>query len=365
MSKSKFKIKSSERKGCIYGGLKILGWSLVLYYSYDGIIDGFTGLTWVAVLLGIGILAICYVTIVNLIGKLLLGSGIAYFFFSLFFGNLPEESYDFDYEEEYVVDDEEYDDNLLVEYEVNDQGDTSELSYFVHKHLWYDNNGNQYKSTFKVKKESVDSSYDHRENLDVDYITDYDYWYDVYEEVALFDANKLSELISMFDDIRKEEKLNKKEFADMVVTSIQNIPYVLVHELTHEEADTVFGGYIAEYHKSGNPCLDDTRFGIQSPVEFMSNFKGDCDTRSILCYDILSKFGYDVAILASDEYSHAILGISGNYTGDYVKYRRTKYYTWETTNTGYDVGVLASDCRLLRYWYVALPGNLIKTTKHG
>jgi hypothetical protein len=151
--------------------------------------------------------------------------------------------------------------------------------------------------------------------------------------------------------------MNKSDFADMVVSSIQSIPYYLVHDLSHREADRVYGGFISEYHQTGGPCLDKIKFGVQSPTEFMGNFKGDCDTRSVLLYHVLSKLGYNVVVLASDEYSHAIIGVSGNYRGDYLKYQGLKYYVWETTAKGFTPGSISDECSNMRYWYVAMGPN--------
>ena len=140
----------------------------------------------------------------------------------------------------------------------------------------------------------------------------------------------------------------------MVVTSIQNIPYTLVHEYSHDKADRLWGGYIEEYHESGKPCLGNTKFGLQSPVEFMANFLGDCDTRTLLCYVILKNFGFDVVILGSDEYGHSVLGISGNYRGSYVKQNGVRYYAWETTAVGYKPGVMSPDWKNMDFWSVDL-----------
>ena len=171
------------------------------------------------------------------------------------------------------------------------------------------------------------------------------------------DKGKLTEICKMYDKIGKEQNLNFNQFADMVVTSIQWIPYVLVLEKSCEDSK-YDGGFVTEYLLSGKPCLGNIKFGIQSPVEFMSNFKGDCDTRSVLCFMILDQFGYDVAVLVSEQYGHAILGINlSSGGGDYVKHKGKRYYVWETTATGFEVGNIPPACSNLRYWKPALTNN--------
>ena len=108
-------------------------------------------------------------------------------------------------------------------------------------------------------------------------------------------------------------------------------------------------------------CLGNILFGFQSPVEFMSNFKGDCDTKVLLCFYILKKFGYDVAILISERFEHAVLGINLNVGGsDYVYHRGVKYYAWETTSEGFKPGYLSREDKRMRYWDVCLTSREIK-----
>lgn len=219
--------------------------------------------------------------------------------------------------------------------------------FYTHDHKWSDNSQNEYQSLFKVHKEYLEPSTEYRENFRSNAS-----WTMLYDRLVSFDTGKLDDLIQMYDDLKEKNDLSQKEFADMVVTSIQNIPYVLVHEYSHAKADRLWGGYIKEYHKGGRTCLEKIKFGVQSPVEFMCNFKGDCDTRALLCYMILKEFGFDVAMLGSETYAHEVLGISGNYRGGYVKHDGVKYYAWETTATGYSPGVLSADCSNMDYWTV-------------
>ncbi len=229
--------------------------------------------------------------------------------------------------------------------------------YYEHDHKWRDNDNHRYSGDFNIRKDLFDASRKSRDRHRVFEDTDREYWENVYGFLYKTDKDKLDNVMDLYNQIGKKKDLSKKEFADMVVTSVQYIPYVLVHELTHQEAEDTWGGYIKEYHEGGGPCLDEIKFGLQSPLEFMANFQGDCDTRSVFCYLILSKFKYDVTVLASDVYGHAILGIAGNYRGKFVEYRGTKYYGWETTATGYTPGMMSSDCKNMNFWYVSLPSK--------
>jgi len=232
--------------------------------------------------------------------------------------------------------------------------DTVNHPFFVHKMKWKDYRENIFNGTFKIRKDHFFISKINREQLVIDEVTPQSYWFKVYSRLANEKSEKLDLIYQEYLKIIKKKNLNRAQAADMIVTSIQNIPYYLVHELSHVEADRLYGGFIQEYHRTGGPCLPNIKFGLQSPTEFMGNFKGDCDTRSVLLYALLNRFGYKTIVLASDHYGHAIIGVTGNYRGKAVRYKGENYYTWETTATGFRPGVLSDECGNLKYWYVAL-----------
>jgi hypothetical protein len=89
----------------------------------------------------------------------------------------------------------------------------------------------------------------------------------------------------------------------------------------------------------------------------MGNFKGDCDTRSVLLFYVLSRFNYDVAILISEQYGHAILGIAGDYSGKFKQYNGIRYYVWETTATDFVPGILSPNYGNMNYWQITLTNN--------
>lgn len=231
------------------------------------------------------------------------------------------------------------------------------ITYFQHNHNWKENNGNKRNSKFRVRKNYFKEAKNNRNSIQPNTSSSSVYWNKIYSTMVQNDRSKLGEICQMYDQIGKDQNLNYNQFADMVVTSIQWIPYVLVLEKSCEDSK-YDGGFVTEYILSGKPCLGNIKFGIQSPVEFMSNFKGDCDTRSVLCFMILDQFGYDVAVLVSEQYGHAILGINLNSGGgDYVKHKGKRYYVWETTATGFEVGNIPPACSNLRYWKPALTNN--------
>ncbi|MEN9301735.1 MAG: hypothetical protein RL264_164 [Bacteroidota bacterium] len=252
---------------------------------------------------------------------------------------------------EYVDEDDE---DWFPKVDTLNTSDTSNQDYFSNVLTWKDYDKNAYTGTFKIRKDNFSAAKLHRENLEIQAKNSRNYWNQIYGQISKRNEKYIDEIVNEYAKIIKEKKLNKSDAAKMVVTSIQSIDYCLVHDYTHSEAEKMFGGFISEYHRTGKPCLSKIKFGVQSPSEFMSNLKGDCDTRSVMLHVVLTRLGFNTTVLASDRYSHAILGISGNYTGKNVKWNGIKYYVWETTAEGFQPGVLSSQVGNIDYWYVAL-----------
>ena len=232
--------------------------------------------------------------------------------------------------------------------------DTLDVKYLSHYISWYTNFKKGFQTHLKVREDYYHLAKLNHENLNIGESEFREYYNRVYVEMIAQNQDKLDKVIEAYAYKGKKNNLSRTQFADMVVTSIQSIPYCMVHDYSHEKAEKVYGASIANYHETGGPCLANVKFGLQAPAEFIATFKGDCDTRSLLLYYILSKFGYDCVVLGSTQYSHAILGISGPYNGDYITYKGMKYYGWETTAKFFTPGNLSPECNNMRYWQVVL-----------
>lgn len=208
------------------------------------------------------------------------------------------------------------------------------VAYVTNKIYWRDFEGDRYRMNFKVNKENIPKSKKNRLSYR---ITNNFKWGNFYKHMATHDAALLNELYASFSKIQKQKKMNRKKFAEFIITSIQSIRY----------------NYIKTKACNGNedyPCVGNIRLGIFAPVEFSANLKGDCDSRTVLLFVLLNKFNYDVAILNSDEYKHSVLGINVPARGKYKMYNRKKYYFVETTAKGCPIGYLPKNVSSLRYW---------------
>jgi hypothetical protein len=216
---------------------------------------------------------------------------------------------------------------------------------------WDDYKNNHYKGSYAVSKNNFAISYNNRVSQTPQHAIE-----DVYGGVFNVDKNILIGIEFMLEKIKKEKNLDAKGFAEMAACFVQRIPYVLVHELSCEELvrRNYNDEFIQEYHREGKQCLQNCKFGLQAPVEFSYNLKGDCDTRALMLFTILDHFGYNVAVFTSQAYGHAIMGIGLPYQGLYKSYNGIKYYTWELTAKDWQPGLLPPQVSDMNNWNVVL-----------
>ena len=218
---------------------------------------------------------------------------------------------------------------------------------------WKDYNGKVYEGTYQIKLSDFRKASFFKNNLGLNdqSIRNYD---QIIHNLKEYDKSKLNGLYQMFDSIQKSNQLNKNQFAEMVVTFVQDIRYALV--LSDGCDPSLYNDRFTRDYLLNNKgfCDGNQRFGINTPVEFMTNLKGDCDTRTLLLYTILSRYNYDVAVMSSEFYGHSILGINLPYNGLSYNYKNQKYILWETTALGAKPGVISNDISNTNYWRISL-----------
>ena len=221
----------------------------------------------------------------------------------------------------------------------------------IHHRRWVDFVPDNYEGNLMMSQCNYNASRQNREGFNPQGNSSMEQFNQVYATLANNDKNKMQLVYHLFDSLRIVNKLNDSKFADMVVTCVQDIPYRLVID----NPSDLDGRMLQLYREQG--ALEHIKFGVQAPAEFMYNLQGDCDTRALFCFTVLGHYGYDAAILISDYYSHAILGLSLPTTGDCLSYNGKRYYTWETTAKGFQLGQMAPDCGNMNYWDVILTNN--------
>jgi hypothetical protein len=225
--------------------------------------------------------------------------------------------------------------------------------WITNKMIWQDYESKEYSGDFAVLKSNREMSRVKRNTLLPDESNQNAYWNSIYYQLVQNDFQKLDKIYEMLDSIKESNNLNARQFANVMVSCVQHIPYVIIlnDKCNPNQYEQKF---IKEYLRNGGDCQCCARFGIYSPVEFASNLRGDCDTRTLLLFTLFTKFGYDAVVLNSDLFGHSILGVSLPSRGVYKKINGAKYYVWETTAKGMELGELPSEISNMNLWFVVI-----------
>ncbi len=219
---------------------------------------------------------------------------------------------------------------------------------------WKDNYGNPYKGSFSIReKDYVFSKKEYANYIPKPKNQAWD-WGNLYKHLAASDTPRMDLILNEFESIKSTQKLNQLEFAEMVVTFIQDIPYSFVFMDECKTPANYEESIRSILEKCPDCCIGNIPYGVQNPVGFMGNLKGDCDTRTVIIYAILSHFGYDVAILNSDYYAHSILGLNIPAKGAFKTLNGKRYYVWETTNKHFTLGALPNSFGNINHWFIVL-----------
>jgi len=176
----------------------------------------------------------------------------------------------------------------------------------------------------------------------------FDYlWSRVYKVLVEDSQDEIAFVADSLSELATQDGLDQMQLAELVVTFIQDIPY-----------SWVIPGDCEKFDSGGKPCLGNVPYGIITPYEFLHTQYGDCDTRAVLIYAILERLGFDPMIVVSDEYAHAMLALNVPASGDYLELKGKKYYFWETTATGWPVGMLPPNTNNKAYWKITLAHEL-------
>lgn len=208
---------------------------------------------------------------------------------------------------------------------------------------WDDNSYNDYCVDYLVNKDNYQDARQIREDAR-SYLPGYtEFWGEIYGQIIYADKIAVHKLADSLRVIQHSKTYSREEFADVVVTMVQNIPYTLV-----------LGSRRCEDYPEMERCIDGEEFGFLSPSEFLATLQGDCDTRCLLLYSLLQEFGYDCKIAISLAYQHAMLLIDIPSPGSHIRDAGRNYYFWETTGTGWRSGEMPPKVSDISNWEIAL-----------
>lgn len=271
--------------------------------------------------------------------------------------NSDDYEYDRDREDDTeIIEETPLEEDIVDDSEENQQDNKPKTEKVIKRSLkWNDFSFNSFEEDFKTSISDYNDGKKYLNNLNVQY-SGRDFWTRLYLNIYRHESKKNKYILQMYKNLKpiQENKiLSRREKLEAIITSVQEIPYYLVHENSCR-IDASKSSFSRDYHRKNQPCISSKRFGIALPSEFSATFKGDCDTRSMYLYMVLKKLGYDVAILVSEPYAHAILGINIPGQGKYIRHRGKKYLTLETTSDGWKIGQLPPNVGDTRKWRVAL-----------
>ena len=226
-------------------------------------------------------------------------------------------------------------------------------SLIVHHRVWKDYADSSYEGNIWVRASDLAESGGYKSHLVVprDPIAGYDR---MLNALQANDRTLLQGVLNLLDSVRTQHHLDPVAFAKVVVSFVQDIPYALILDRDCNPdlySDPFTRGYLQTADAS---CSGFQRFGINTPVEFMGTLKGDCDSRTLLLYTLLDHYGYDVAILSSEVYSHSLLGIVLPMSGVAYPFHGKSYVLWETTTPQMPPGIIAQPINNLSNWRVSL-----------
>ncbi|HPF11553.1 MAG TPA: hypothetical protein PKW08_05795 [Flavobacteriaceae bacterium] len=226
------------------------------------------------------------------------------------------------------------------------------VSVYSSHRVWKDNFGNSYQGKLTVREKDFLRLDRHIDRYKPSGSANF--WGRLYDHIERTDTPSLDLVMHAFEDIHQQRKLNQMEFAEMVISCVQDIPYSFVFQDACLSANNYEESIRQLLEQCPECCIGNIPYGIQNPVSFLQNLKGDCDTRTVLIYSVLKYFNYDVAILNSDFYRHSIIGINLPASGIYKTYYGKKYVVWETTAKYYTAGQLPVNFNDINYWDVVL-----------
>lgn len=228
-------------------------------------------------------------------------------------------------------------------------------SIISHRRIWQDYSNKEYVADIQVRVSDYHNSSRLRNDISIPLQSTFQY-NKIVSEIYEYDKNRLDLIYVVLDSLRTQNDLSQFEFAESIVSLVQDIPYTLI--LSDACDASIYNDeFITEYLSTGSKCKGFIKFGLLSPVEFMASLVGDCDTRTLILFTILAHYGYDVAMLSSELYSHSIIGINLPYQGISKTINGKQYIVWETTQQGLPPGVIPREISDMRFWNVSLITN--------
>ncbi|MGN6421348.1 MAG: DnaJ domain-containing protein [Pseudobacter sp.] len=231
-------------------------------------------------------------------------------------------------------------------------GNDTLIRHFIR---WQDRDSSRYALQVSIPASAITAAMQRHQQMDID---GYPGYKEVYNTLLNPEEGYMQPVASSFDSIARANNLNQLQTASMVVSCIQSLQYSLVLDKSCNDhySDPFVNDYLLNCHT--DCCKGHVKFGVQSPVEFMEDLKGDCDTKSLFLFAVLKRMGFKVALLTSEYYKHALIAVQLNQVdgGSRLSFdiNGGSYYLWETTSSGFGPGELPASKSNLKHWNITL-----------
>jgi hypothetical protein len=100
--------------------------------------------------------------------------------------------------------------------------------------------------------------------------------------------------------------------------------------------------------------IPDDPFGLRPPPLVVTKKSGDCDSKSLLFFMMLTQAGIDAVMVSSKAHAHTMVGVALPVTGSTFRYKDRKYAFAETTAQNAPIGWLPPDVASPNDWRVEL-----------
>jgi hypothetical protein len=218
---------------------------------------------------------------------------------------------------------------------IYDNSFSVDLSYTIYPEIFLETGiyeGKITQTDVKINSDSI-TRYYRWEYDNTDFSVGYEYNKDAYDAYSGRSRNRNfshfvndpydDELISMITEqmaeLAESNGYSRDEVPYIVMAFVQSLPYV---------SDSASAGY-DEY----------PRF----PFETLYHGGGDCEDSSILLAALLYDMGYGVALVEFPGHMGVGVKVADSLEGSYFDYSGVRYYYLETTNSGWEVGMIPNE----------------------
>ncbi len=223
------------------------------------------------------------------------------------------------------------------------KNDKESDSYIAREWQWISIDGKTYTLKFRVLQSDYNNAKENRASYE---LPNYSIWSNMYQN----DRVGLQEMVEGYRKIIADNQLTGMDALNMVASSVQHKPYVLV---TDENCPSIafgqrFTNDCRPRENSPSGCCGFVLpYAVYSPIEYAVNACGDCDTKALFACTILKELNlpyYRAEMLTggTESGAHAMLGlyvINPPYKSLYAKdIKQKKYYAWEVTAPGFELG---------------------------